>query len=53
MLKRVVMLIVLGLVFSSCDFVYYGKIAVYENMNRIERDKGSKKKRWTFCSYCR
>ncbi len=55
MLKRVVMLIVLGLIFSSCDFVYYGKIAVYENMNRIERErhKGSKKKRWTFCSCCR
>ena len=53
MLKRVVILIVLGLIFSSCDFIYYGKIAVYENTNRIERDKRSKKKRWTFCSCCR
>ena len=55
MLKKVVMLIVLGLIFSSCDFIYYGRIAVYENTNRIERegDKGSKKKRWAFCSCCR
>ena len=45
MLKRVVMLIVLGLVFSSCDFVYYGKIAVYENMNRIERERETKEAR--------
>ena len=45
MLKRVVMLIVLGLVFSSCDFVYYGKIAVYENMSRIERERDTKEAR--------
>ena len=45
MLKRVVMLIVLGLVFSSCDFVYYGKIAVYENMNRIERERQRKQEK--------
>ena len=39
MLKRVVMLIVLGLMFSSCDLIYYGKIAIYENKLRVEREK--------------
>ena len=39
MLKRVVMLIVLGLMFSSCDLIYYGKIAIYENKLRAEREK--------------
>ena len=39
MLKRVVMLIVLGLIISSCDLIYYGKIAVYENKLRAEREK--------------
>ena len=39
MLKRVVMLIVLGLIFSSCDFIHYGKIAVYENKLRSERER--------------
>ena len=33
------MLIVLGLIFSSCDLIYYGKIAVYENKLRAEREK--------------
>ena len=31
MIKRMIILIVLGLIFSSCDLIYYGKIAVYEN----------------------
>ena len=39
MLKRIVMLIVLGLMFSSCDFIHYGKIAVYENKLRSERER--------------
>lgn len=43
MLKRIVMLIVLGLMFSSCDFIHYGKIAVYENKLRSEREELSKK----------
>ena len=47
MLKRIVMLIVLGLIFSSCDLIYYGKIAVYENKYRAEsereRREGTKK----------
>ena len=42
MLKRIVMLIVLGLMFSSCDFIHYGKIAVYENKLRSERERGIK-----------
>ena len=39
MLKRIVMLIVLGLIFSSCDFIHYGKIAVYENKLRLEMER--------------
>ena len=39
MLKRVVMLIVLGLIFSSCDFIHYGKIAIKENTRRIEMER--------------
>ena len=42
MLKRVVMLIVLGLIFSSCDLIYYGKIAVYENKYRAERERSAR-----------
>ena len=45
MLKRVIMVIMLGLIFSSCDLIYYGKIAVHENMNRIEREKETKEAR--------
>jgi len=54
MLKRIVMLIVLGLIFSSCDFIHYGKIAVYENKLRLEmeREKRIKKKRWTSSNCC-
>ena len=47
MLKRVIMVIMLGLIFSSCDLIYYGKIAVYENKYRAEsereRREGTKK----------
>ena len=42
MLKRIVILIVLGLMFSSCDFIHYGKIAIYENKLRSERERGIK-----------
>ncbi len=42
MLKRVVMLIVLGLIFSSCDFIYYGKIAIQDNIRRIEMEREKK-----------
>ena len=44
MLKRIVMLIVLGLIFSSCDFIHYGKIAVYENKLRSEMEREGEKK---------
>ena len=44
MLKRIVMLIVLGLIFSSCDFIHYGKIAIQDNIARRERERGIKKK---------
>ena len=39
MLKRVIMMIMLGLIFSSCDFIYYGKIAIQDNIAQIEREK--------------
>ena len=39
MMKRIVMLIVLGLIFSLCDFIHYGKIAIKENTRRIEMER--------------
>ena len=36
------MLIVLGLIFSSCDFIHYGKIAIQDNMYRVERARERK-----------
>ena len=39
MLKRIVMSIVLGLIFSSCDFIHYGKIAIQDNVRRIETER--------------
>ena len=39
MLKKGIILIVLGLIFSSCDLIYYGEIAVYENKYRAERER--------------
>ena len=39
MMKRIVMLIVLGLIFSSCDFIHYGKIAIQDNIRRIEMER--------------
>ena len=41
-LKRIVMSIVLGLIFSSCDFIYYGKIAIQDNITQIERERERK-----------
>ena len=38
-MKRIVMLIVLGLIFSSCDFIHYGKIAIQDNVRRIEMER--------------
>ena len=45
MMKRIVMLIVLGLIFSSCDFIHYGKIAIKENTRRIEMERERKELR--------
>ena len=45
MLKRIVMLIVLGLIFSSCDFIHYGKKAIQDNMYRVERAREIKEAR--------
>ena len=45
MLKRIVTLIVLGLIFSSCDFIYYGKIAIQDNIARIEKERERKELR--------
>ena len=42
MLKRIVMLIVLGLILSSCDFIHYGKIAIQDNIHRIEMEREKK-----------
>ena len=39
MLKKGIVLIMLGLIFSSCDLIYYGKIAVYENKYRTESER--------------
>ena len=42
MLKRVIIVIMLGLIFSSCDFIYYGKIAIQDNITQIERERERK-----------
>ena len=39
MLKKGIVLIMLGLIFSSCDLIYYGKIAVQDNIRYLEREK--------------
>ena len=39
MLKKGIMLIMLGSIFSSCDFIYYGKIAIQDNVRRIEMER--------------
>ena len=39
MLKKGIMLIMLGLMLSSCDFIYYGKIAIQDNVRRIEMER--------------
>ena len=32
----------LGLIFSSCDLIYYGKIAIYENKYRAELERSAR-----------
>ena len=45
MLKRVIMVIMLGLIVSSCDFIHYGKIAIQDNVRRIEMERERKEAR--------
>ena len=45
MLKKGIMLIMLGLIFSSCDFIYYGKIAIQDNIRRIEMERETREAR--------
>ena len=39
MLKKGIILIMLGLIFSSCEFIQYGKIAIQDNVRRIEMER--------------
>ena len=45
MLKKGIILIMLGLIFSSCDFIYYGKIAIQDNIRRIEMERETREAR--------
>ena len=42
MIKRMIILIVMGLTLSSCDFIHYGKIAIKDNVRRIEMEREKK-----------
>ncbi|MFA3905144.1 hypothetical protein [Fusobacterium nucleatum] len=42
MLKKGIVLIMLSLIFSSCDLIYYGKIAIQDNIRRIEMEREEK-----------
>ena len=42
MIKRMIILIIMGLTLSSCDFIHYGKIAIKENTRRIEMEREKK-----------
>ena len=42
MIKRMIILIVMGLTLSSCDFIHYGKIAIQDNIRRIEMEREKK-----------
>ena len=45
MIKRMIILIVMGLTLSSCDFIHYGKIAIQDNIRRIEMERERKELR--------
>ena len=45
MLKKGIVLIMLSLIFSSCDLIYYGKIAIQDNIARIEREREESRKK--------
>ena len=42
MIKRMIILIIMGLTLSSCDFIHYGKIAIQDNIRRIEMEREKK-----------
>ena len=42
MLKKGIILIMLGLIFSSCDFISYGRLAIQDNIRRIEMEREEK-----------
>lgn len=39
MLKKGIVLITLGLIFSSCDFISYGRLTIQDNIRRIEMER--------------
>ena len=39
MLKKGIILIMLGLIFSSCDFISYGRLTIQDNIRRIEMER--------------
>ena len=43
MLKKGIVLIMLGLIFSSCDFISYGRLTIQDNIARREREELRKK----------
>ena len=45
MIKRMISLIIMGLTLSSCDFIHYGKIAIQDNVRRIEMEREDKELR--------
>ena len=45
MIKRMIILIIMGLTLSSCDFIHYGKIAIQDNVRRIEMERERKELR--------
>ena len=42
MLKKGIILIMLGLIFSSCDFISYGRLTIQDNIRRIEMEREEK-----------
>ena len=42
MIKRMIILIIMGLTLSSCDFIHYWKIAIQDNVRRIEMEREKK-----------
>ena len=44
MLKKGIVLIMLGLIFSSCDFISYGRLTIQDNIARRERERNQEKK---------